>query len=83
MNFTWFRATLEDLEQKPVLNKVNYSFKLLQNSLLENYITMWDNLWDVSADSQYWEQSFQGKQDHNSEADYSELEDLLWEVLHY
>lgn len=79
----WFRATLEDLEQKPVLNKVNYSFKLLQNSLLENYITMWDNLWDVSADSQYWEQSFQGKQDHNSEADYSELEDLLWEVLHY
>lgn len=73
----WFRATLEDLEQKPVLNKVNYSFKLLQNSLLENYITMWDNLWDVSADSQYWEQSFQGKQDHNSEADYSELEDLL------
>lgn len=79
----WFRATLEDLEEKPVLNKVNYSFKLLQNSLLENYITMWDNLWDVSADSQYWEQSFQGKQDHNSEADCSELEDLLWEVLHY
>lgn len=79
----WFHAALEDLEQRPVLNKVNYSFKLLQNSLLENYITMWDNLWDVSADSQDWEQSFQGKQNHNSEADCSELEDLLWEALHY
>lgn len=79
----WFCATLEDLEQGPVLNKVNYSLKLLQKSLSENSITMWDNLWDVSADSRYWEQFFQGKQDHNSEADCSELEDLLWEVLHY
>lgn len=51
LNFPWFCATLEDLEQKPVLNKVNYSLKLLQNSLSENYITTWDYLWGVSADS--------------------------------
>lgn len=35
LNFMWSCATLKDLEQRPVLNKMNYSLKLLQNSLSE------------------------------------------------
>ena len=60
-----------------MLNEANSSLKLLQNSLVENYVTMWDNVWDVPADSHYGEQFFQGKQDPNSEATCSELQDLL------
>jgi len=47
----WFCAILEDLDMRPALNEINSSLRPLRSSLEENYITVWDNVWDVSADS--------------------------------